>query len=248
MSVYLFDGDIYYGWKSFGRRFALAGAVAFAVGAAGFSLNHGYLAHLLAPSDQFFASALQWIGFGLSAVMALAAFGSILISSEDRGDVEVTGQGVRRIYKPGVEEFFPREEIAGFVPRPSGGVILVDSANLRRMIVPRSIEGYRDCIAEIKAMGIQSLPASRKWLRRKRTLSEHILNFIAAFTGIMYFDKSLSLREHHILGVALLAICLLITEMEERRTGRRRSWLDWLGMAILLAVIVWRWSSVTAPG
>ena len=247
MTVYLFDGDIYYGWKSFGRWFALAGAVALAAGAAGFSLNHGYLAHSLAASDQFFAAALQWIGFGLSAVMAMAAFGSILISREERGDVEVTGQGVRRIYKPGDEEFFPREEIAGLVPRPTGGVTLVGGDNLRRMIIPRSIVGYRDCIAEIKAMGIQSLPASRKWLRRKRTLSEHIINYIAIFTGGLYFGKSFSLQVHHILGVALLAICLLITELEERRTGRRRSWLDWLGIAILLACIVWRWSSVTAP-
>jgi hypothetical protein len=180
--------------------------------------------------------------------LALAAFGSIRISSEERGDVEVTGQGVRRIYKPGDEEFFPREEIAGLVARPSGGVTLVDSANLRRMIIPRSIVGYRDCIAELKAMGIQSLPASRKWLRRKRTLSEHIINYIAIFTGGLYFGKSFSLQVHHILGVALLAIYLLITELEERRTGRRRSWLDWLFGAILLAAIVWRWSSVTAPG
>jgi len=247
MSVYLFDGDIYYGWKSFGRSFALVGVVALAVGAAGFSLNHGHPAHPLDPSDQLFASALQWIGFGLSAIMALAAFGSILISSKERGDVEVTGQGVRRIYNPDNEEFFPREEIAGFVARPSGGVTLVGSENQRQMIIPRSIEGYRDCIAELKAMGIQPLPASRKLLRRKRTLSEHIINFIAAFTGCLYFDKRFSLREHHILGVSLLAICLLITELEERRTGKRRGWIDWLGMAILLTCIVWRWSSVTTP-
>ena len=242
MSVYLSDNDIHYGWKSFGCRFALAGVVALVAGAAGFSLSHGYLAHPLTASDQLFAAALQWIGFGLFTVMAMAAFGSVVISREERGDVEVTELGVRRIYKPGEEEeFFPREEIAGFVPKPSGGVTLVGSDSQRRMLIPRSIVGYRDCIADLRAMGIQSLPASRRWLTRKRTLSEHVINFIAIITSGLYFGKGFSLPVHHILGVALLAICLLITELEERRTGRRRTWIDWLGGAILLAIVIWRW-------
>jgi hypothetical protein len=244
MSVYLFNGDSYAGWKSVGRWFALAGAVALAVGVAGFFLAHGYPVHPLAASDQFFAAALQWVGFGLFVVMVLAAFGSILISSEERGDVEVTGLGVRRIYKPGDDEFFPREEIAGLISRPGGGVTLVDSANQRQMVISRSIDGYRDCIAELKAMGIESLPASRKWQRRKRTLSEQITGFITIFIGSLYFNKSFTLREHHIQGVALLAAYLLIVELEERKTGRRRTWIVWLGGAVLLAAVLWRWSSV----
>jgi hypothetical protein len=93
-------------------------------------------------------------------------------------------------------------------------------------------------------MGIESLPVSRKWQRRKRTLSEQIAGFIAVFIGSLYFNQSFTLREHHIQGVALLAAYLLIIELEERKTGRRRTWIVWLGGAVLLAAVLWRWSNV----
>jgi hypothetical protein len=129
MAVYPSDGDIYAGWKSFGRSFALFGVLALAVAATGRYFAYGHDASRLPASDQMLAFAAMWFGGALATLMGIAALGSIQISLSERGSVEVTSEGVRRVVKPGQEEFFPRNEIAGLVARPQGGVVLLDGAS-----------------------------------------------------------------------------------------------------------------------
>jgi hypothetical protein len=247
MSVYSTNGDTYAGWESVGRWFALAGAVALAMAAVGFALNHGYLAHPLAPSDAMFAFAVQWVGFGLFSILMFAAMGSISVSRAERGSVEVTEQGVRRIFKPGHEEFFPREEIDGMVSTPGGGIRLVDSLSRRQMAIPRSIDGYRACIAELRAMGIEPLPANRlkpKWWNRKLAVAEKLSIFVWTFAWVVFLQKDGAPLVHHSMGVALLAPFVLLAALEYRKTGKR-NWGFWLvGGAIALTVVVLRWSSL----
>ena len=243
MAVYPSDGDIYAGWKSFGRSFALFGVLALAVAATGRYFAYGHDASRLPASDQMLAFAAMWIGGALATLMGIAALGSIQISLSERGSVEVTTEGVRRMVKPGHEEFFPRNQIAALVARPQGGVVLLDSTSTPRMIIPRSIEGYRDCIAELKAMGIQSLPATRQnlgWASRKLTRAEWFYLFLACAIGNFYADDRVHGFAHHGSGLVLAALILLGVIYEHRKT-RQRKWANWIFAAVALIAIACRW-------
>lgn len=157
--------------------------------------------------------------------------------------MEVTSEGVRRIFKPGREEFLPRRQIAGLVPRPQGGVILIDSANSHRMVIPRSIEGYRDCIGELKAMGIERLPATAQnlgWASRKLTRFERIQMFLACITASFYFNHRIQGPPHYVAGLALLALILFNVILGGRKTRQVR-WGDWLFVVAAVAALAWRW-------
>jgi hypothetical protein len=220
------------------------------VAAAGFAVVHNYSpyplaghppsTHRLAADDQFLALAAEFVGGGLFILMALAAFGSIRISRTERGDVEVNGIGVRRIFGQGHEEFFRREEIEGFVVRPGGGVTLVAIDSGREMVIPRSIEGYRDCIAELKAMGLRSLPATRLRANRKRTPAQWILDLTAVSLGSAFFSKGYGAQFHHAVGLGCLAMYIVYALWNDHKTDRFH-WINWLGLAIFLAVVIYRW-------
>ena len=215
---------MYAGWST-GRWFGLAGVVALGVAALGYGVDHGYIGHATLASDQMFAFAAQWIGSGLAALMAFATYGSIRIERKDRGDVEVTELGVRRIYRPGKEEFFPREEIAGLRALARGGVLLVDRTGKRQMVVPRSLDGYRECIAEIKALGVESLPGVSvgREGRRKWTFVECVTLFAITFLFNIFFDGQHGHGfEHWMVGagaVALLAYAVGKDLKRSRGTG-----------------------------
>jgi hypothetical protein len=243
MSVYTFDGESYAGWKPVGRWFALAGVVALAVGAFGYSLSHSPTTFSRAYSDQMFSVAAEYIGFGLFAVMVLAAWGSMLVSRSERGSIEVNWAGVRRIFEPGHEEFFPREQMAGFVPRLQGGVVLVDLENTRQMLIPRGIDGYRDCIAELKAMGLQALPTSHlKQAPKSRTkaLTKWMLIFLSGTVWSFFFKNEGTRLFHHLAGLAIVAEILIGIEIDARRTGKY-SWVGWTIAAAIVVAVVWRW-------
>jgi hypothetical protein len=184
-----------------------------------------------------------WVGGGLFIILAAAARGSILISLSERGGVEVTSEGVRRIFKPGREEFFPRQLIAGLVPRPQGGVILVDSANSRRMVIPRSIEGYRDCIGELKAMGVERLPATAQNLgltSRKRTLFEWAYLVFSICVWGVYFRNEGTHLVHRVTGCALVPLLVLGVVLEERKSGKRQ-WAAWGIVAAVIIALAGHW-------
>jgi hypothetical protein len=242
--MYQADGEMYAGW-AVGRWFALAGVAALAIATVGYSVTHGFLLKQPAPSDQMFASLAEWVGAGLGMLMAVAAWGSIMIQQAERGDVEVTELGVRRILRPGREEFFRREEIAGFVVRMGGGVTLVGCDGRRAMVIPRSIYGYRECIAELKAMGLTAIPADqvpRRLRQGMRSISvgERILSYVMIGIGSAYFEKGISQPVRAVLGLMVLAWVAVMIVREARWRGRM-SWSDWVIGAGALAVVIWFW-------
>jgi hypothetical protein len=213
------------------------------VSVTGFALTHGDLAHRLAPSDLIFAFAAQWVGVVLFVLMAFAVWGSIQFSLSERGDVELTELGVRRTFKAGREEFFPREEIAGFIPRSFGGVSLVEQAGKRQMVIPRSIEGYRDCIAQLKAMGIPALPAALLHSAQKKlSFAEHIFNVFAfvvsSVAGDLLIGRQNSSLDHWIAGLILGAL-LLVALFRGRHNAY--NFLPWLLGGCLSAVFRLWW-------
>lgn len=189
---------------------------------------------------------------GAGSTSGICRLGSLQISLTERGDVEVTAAGVRRIFAPGKEDFLPLERIAGLVGRQAGGVLLIARSGGRNMVIPRSIEGYRECIAELKAMGIKPLRADQLGIRgrRKRTLSENLLYYgliaILSEVGGLYFDRRMEVPPpiRHILGVVGFAVfftVFLLTVISETRRGGRFSWNSCLLVFLMLAAVIWRW-------
>jgi len=76
MSLYPPDGDITYGWKSFGRSFTLAGIVALGVSSLAFCARENLLPIHLTAADSLFAYALSWIGLAFFALMLLCGLGA----------------------------------------------------------------------------------------------------------------------------------------------------------------------------
>jgi hypothetical protein len=243
MGLYPSDEDILYGWKSYGRFFAIGGGLALAAATVGFALSHHMLATPLEPASQMLAWWLEWIGWALFSIMVAAAIGSILISREERGGVEITPEGVRRIFRPGEVDFLPLDQIAGFMGRPSGGVLLIDRTGRRDMVIPRSIEDYRDCIAELRAIGVKPIPndPKRVWGQNKRTLPEKLLFYTMCVLGGIYSSRGLPPLVHYLAG-ALLATTFLVTIIRTARTkGRFRLEAYLFGSIALAAVLWWFW-------
>ena len=251
MSFYPADGDIYYGWKSFGRSFSLVGVVALTVAALAFCAQ--LFSRSLAPADALFLSILGWVGGGIFVLMLLCGLGSLIVSHQERGSVEVTPAGVRRIFNPkGSEEFFPREEIAGMYARPEGGMALFDESYARQMIIPRSIVDYRACVEELKSLGIAVIvPPSqqigqpyRPQNRRQRILNLTIL-FFASFSSNTFFGHHEPELLRHACGIFLLAVVLywIRSELSSKPKGRRTGAGIFFGMLflILFAALLWRW-------
>ncbi len=245
MSRYVFDGEMYAGWST-GRWFGLAGIVALGCAWAGREMTHGWLAASLTAPGQMLAFFMEWVGAGLFCIMAFAVFGTLMISWEERGDVEVTDAGVRRIFAPGREKFVPREKIMGLVARMGGGVTLVDENNEKLMVVPRSILGYRDCIAELKGLGIKSLPPQRiakapVW--RQMTWVEWIQIVAAYGSGTICLSRG-SLMQHLVSGVICVGFFVWMGFDSQRHPDRRTVW--WLaagmvtGRAISMVVTHYR--------
>jgi hypothetical protein len=111
------------------------------------------------------------------------------------------------------------------------------------MIIPRSIEGYRDCIAELKAMGIPTLPATRQNLGfagRKFTRAEWFYLFLACAIGNFYFNNRIHGLAHHGSGLVFAALILLGLIFEDRKS-RQGKWANWIVTAIALIAIAFRW-------
>lgn len=204
MATYTAVPDTYAGWQT-GRQFGAFGLAAGAVGLAGAAAMHGWLPGLRpqhADAELFF-TAMQWIGFGLCALMTFCVLGSMEISRKSRGSVTVDDVGVaRQIGKR--RQMLRWEEIEGFVPMSSGGVTLVPTSAAKPILIPRSLEEYRDCIAELKAHQLESLPADR--LRRPpgfRTSFWHtaVRTFFFLLPWTLAFDAS-SPHPDRILGLA----------------------------------------------
>ena len=138
--------------------------------------------------------------------MAFAAFGSILLSLRSRGSVSVTAEGVFRTVDTRTR-FLAWAEIEGLVPMPYGGVTLVAAPGEVDMVIPRFLDDYRACIAEIKNHGIRRLPPSSLRRRRKTTWIDSVRTFfIAALV-------SLAINSHASHRIRIAAFSALIAGM-----------------------------------
>jgi hypothetical protein len=248
MSFYPPDGDIFYGWKSFGRSFAFTGIVAFALAVLAFCAHAGLFPLHLTAAESLLAFLLCCIGAAISILMLVCGLGSMKISHQERGGVEVTPLGVRRILNSsGQEDFFPIEEIAGMYARAEGGLALFDGTYQRQMLVPRSIEGYRDCVAELKAMGIPVIVPPKliigKPYRPPPTWRQRILNWLIMiffiFSGNIAFDRHAEPWLRHLFSVLLLAGALVWMGFNVlRKQGSSRFEKIFFGLLLLLLLVL----------
>jgi hypothetical protein len=238
MSVYPSDGELYAGWST-GRWFGLAGVAALAVALLGRQALHGWIAPSLDLTEQMIAVFAEYVGGGLGFIMILAAFSSIGISRQERGDVEVTAEGVARNFSPTKRKFIPRAEIAGFASRPYGGLDLLDDRGRSAVSVPRSIVGYRDCVAELKAMGI--MPIERKQstgalrFSNPMTWKERIqLWSLCGCSSILVARGTLG---EHLVGAVLVSALLAWVAIDDRKDPARQwRWVNYAGMASIYGV------------
>ena len=238
MATYVAEADSYAGFGSTGKYFGYFGLVAGAVGLTGWAAMHEHLPSLQ-PVDaggQLLIVAMTWIGGGLAAIMAVATVGSLMLSSKSRGTLAVDDLGVRR--QIGERSRMLRwVEIVGFVGTPiHGGVTLIPREGSRTIVIPRFLDDYRGCIAEIKARGVGSLPASR--LKPKRGWRQAVLMYV----GILEFMFANDTRETHamrlagLLGFAGYSVWLMVfkdLELEDH------GWVRWLSAVVPVTMLAW---------
>lgn len=180
MATYLVTPDDYAGWNPTGRNFAYAGGVIGAIGLLCLLILLGRH-RPAAASDQMFLSVLVWIGAGGFALMVFAALGSISLSLKTRGTVTLTDTGVTRIVGKRTHSL-AWNEIMGFVPMPQGGVTLISTTDKPDIFVPRFLDDYRACIAELKDHGVQGVPPNHLRTRpKKQTWLQSLATFAFVF-------------------------------------------------------------------
>ncbi len=161
MTTFTAEDDTYAGFDSTGKYFGYFGLAAGAIGITGWAAIHGHLPGLK-PADgvyQFFLAAVEWIGIGLFAILGIATLGSLGLSRKSRGTVTVDDLGVtRQIRERSWKLRWP--EIEGYVV-VSGGIALVPREGGKTIEIPRFLDDYSGCIAEIEARGVGRLPPSR---------------------------------------------------------------------------------------
>ena len=238
MATYIAEADSYAGFGSTGKYFGYFALAAGAVGLTGWAAVHGHLAvlHPADAGDQLFLVAMEWIGSGLFILLAIAVLGSLTLSSKSRGTVTIDDLGVTR--QIGERSRLLRwQEIEGFVVTPiTAGITLIPREGRLKIVIPRFLDDYRGCIAEIKARGVGNLPASR--LKRKRGWRQAI----PAYASTLAFTFAYNARETHatrlvgLLGVAAYYVWLLVFEDLELED---QGWVRWGGASALLAMLAW---------
>jgi hypothetical protein len=220
--------DEYAGWHGAGLSFALCGVAAAAIAAAAWVVERGLLPGLRVTqaSDQLFLSAVAWVGGGVGVLMGLAVFGSLLLSSRSRGIVVVDDLGVER-QLGGRTRRLAWTEMEGFVSGASG-VTLVGVEGMRPIDIPRSVEDFRWCVAEIRAHHLQPLPMERlqrKW-SWKRSLGMGVLT--AAWT--LAWDA----RGSHQLRITAASVLLAGQAWLLLEEDDTMAWSRWVARAVVL--------------
>jgi hypothetical protein len=244
MPTYLTERDSYAGFGSTGKYFGYFGLVAGAVGLTGWAAMHGLLPGLQPADafDQLLIVAMAWVGCGLAALMAIAVLGSLLVSSKSRGTVVVDDLGVTR--QVGERSRMLRwPEVEGFVVTPMrGGVTLIPREGRRTIVIPRFLDDYRGCIAEIKARGVKLLPPDNRQVRlamkRERTWRQVIVGYVSTLAFTLADDS----REPHAVRLAGLAGCvgyfawlILSEDLDLEDYG----WVRWIGGTVLAGLLAW---------
>jgi hypothetical protein len=205
MATYLTVPDDYAGWNPTGRNFVLAGVAAGFVGLLSWLSLHGRLGSLQpsAASDKMFLFGLAWVGAGFFCLMAIAIFGCITLTLKSRGTVSVSDDGVTRTVGSRTHSL-AWSDIQGLVPMPSGGVILVSLPGKADIFIPRFLDDYRACIAEIKDHGIQAIPSSSLSKKTKPTWKSRVRSFALLFFFII------ALNPQHSHRVRIESLCVAI--------------------------------------
>jgi hypothetical protein len=244
MATYVTESDSYAGFGSTGKYFAYFGLAAGAVGLTGWAAMHGLLPGLQPADafDQLLIVAMAWVGCGLGALMAMAALGSLMLSNKARGTVTVDDVGVQR--QIGRRSRMLRwEEIEGFIVTPiTAGVTLIPRIGRRTIVIPRFLDDYRGCIAEIKARGVKLLPPdnaqARRVLRKKMTWRQALLTYV----GILAFTLASNPRESHTVRLAALAGAVgyfAWAAMTDSPELEDYGWVRWFGGALLAGMLAW---------
>jgi hypothetical protein len=243
MADYIVTPDDYAGWNPTGRNFAYISAAIGGVGLLSWLALHGRLGAFrpTATADQMFLGALVWVGVGASVLMLIAAFGSISLSLKARGSVGITSEGVTRVVGKNTYSL-AWTEIEGFVPMPQGGVTLVPNVEKPSILIPRFLDDYRACIAEIKDHGLQFLPPSRLRATRRKTTW---LQTAAVFSGTFFYLSAIDPHHSHRIRVLFLcAAATVLLSLAYRDTtvkGERPSvWLMIFPVCGLILWVIWR--------
>jgi hypothetical protein len=236
MATYAVESDSYAGFGSTGKYFLYFGLAAGAVGLTGWAAMHSLLPGLRSADagSQLFLVAIAWIGGGLSLLLMVALLGSLMLSSKSRGTVAVDDVGVlRRIGKR--SRMLRWEEIEGFVATPiSGGVTVIPRSGRGIIEIPRFLDDYRGCLAELKAHGVQSLPTSR--LKPKRGWRQALRNFAVVYMFLLAYDA----RSSHAIRLACFFIWIgffVWSLIDEELNGR--AWFRWFSGVVFLVMVTW---------
>lgn len=168
--------------------------------------------------------------------MAFAAVGSILLSLRSRGTVSITGQGVLRTVNTR-NHSLPWSEIQGFVPMPYGGVTLVATTDHANIVIPRFLDDYRACIAELKDHGVQVISSSS--LRRKRKKNWKETLGIGSF--VFFISLVTSSHASHGLRIAgfSAAIALTVWLLNDASAKAEPGASPWLDRVVLPGILLY---------
>jgi hypothetical protein len=244
MAIYIAESDSYAGFGSTGKYFLYFGLAAGAVGLTGWASMHGMLPGLrpVDAGSQLMLLAMEWIGCGLFVLMMIGVLGSLMLSSKSRGMVAVDDLGVTR--EVGTRSRMLRwPEMEGFVATPMrGGITLIPREGKRTIVIPRFLDDYRGCVAEIKARGVKLLPPDNRQVRlamkRERTWRQALVTY----AGVLAFTMASNTRETHIVRVVGL-VCwvgyfawLMMTDNPDLEDY---GWVRWFGGAVVAGMLAW---------
>jgi len=238
MADYLVVPDDYAGWNPTGRNFALIGVGVGSAGLLSWLSLHGRLGSFQpsAAADQVFLSGLVWLGIGGACLAAIASFGSISLTLKSRGTVTVTGEGVSRAVGSR-SQFLAWSDIEGLVPMPYGGVTLVSTPGKSDLIIPRFLDDYRACIAEIKEHNIRAIPASILRRKQKTTWTSVVRNFACTFFYILAMNPHESHRGRIASFCAAIAFMAWMVQEDWSKPGPTAP--RWVALVAILGVILY---------
>jgi hypothetical protein len=243
MTTYLVVPDDYAGWKPTGRNFALIGVAAGFISLLSWLSLHGRLGHFQpsATEDQIFLSYLVWLGTGVFCLMAMCAFGSITLTLRSCGTVSVTDEGISRAAGSHTQ-FLAWSDIQGFISATYGGVTLVSVPGKSDIIIPRFLDDYRACIAEIADHSIRALPPSslrqkQKATRQKTTWKSVARSFACCFFYLLAIDSHLPHRSRIVSFCAAIVVIVWMLQEDWSKPDRVAS--RWIGLVAFFALILY---------
>ena len=133
-------------------------------------------------------------------------------------------------------------EIEGFVVTPlRGGVTLIPREGRQTISIPRFLDDYRGCIAEIKARGLRILPPDNAQVKRVNRSGTTWKQALLSYAALFAFSLARDSRESHALRLIALAACIgcftwVITDNIE---GEDHSWVRWISGSLLAGLLAW---------